>query len=128
MSLSRKPGTEFNVLLIDSVDETISEVLGGRVTRAFWHHYQAFLGIGRDEMPDHLDKLFSSLKGMFGDGGDTLGRVIIKKLYAKANIPLELKPDRPLTEYADALKQILAQNPTKSPSIEKTNDQQPFPV
>jgi hypothetical protein len=116
---SSKQGTEFNVLLIDSVDEAISEVLGGRVTRAFWYHYQAFLGIDRDEMPDHLDKLFSSLKGMFGVGGETLGRAIIKKLYAKANIPLELKPDRPLTEYAVALRQILAQDPTKTSSAEK---------
>ena|GEM_PF-562535 len=119
MSLSRKSGTEFNALLIDSVDEAISEVLGGRVTRAFWYHYQAFLGIGRDEMPDHLDKLFSSLKGMFGVGGETLGRVIVKKLYAKANIPLELKPDRTLTEYATALKQTLSQDPTQTLSAKK---------
>jgi hypothetical protein len=66
---------------------------------------------------------------MWGRSVKPQGRVIIKKLYAKANILLELKPDRPLTEYAVALKQILAQDPTKTPSIEKrTNDQQAFPV
>ena len=129
MSFSRNQGTEFNGLLIDSVDEAISEVLGDKVTSAFWRHFQAFIGLSRDEMPDHLDKLFLALRGAFGVGGETLGRVIIKKLYAKANLPLELKPDRTLTEYAEALKQILAQDSTKTPSIEKrTNDQQPFPV
>jgi hypothetical protein len=118
VSLS-KQGTEFNVLLIDSVDEAISEVLGDQVNSAFWRHFQAFIGLTRDEMPNHLDKLFLAHRGAFGVGGETLGRVIIKKLYAKANIPLELKPDRTLTEYATALKQILAQDPVNVSSAEK---------
>jgi len=108
--LSRKHRTDFNALLVDSVDEAISEVLGSRVTSAFWHHYQAFLGITRDEMPYRLDTLFASLKGTFGVGGETLGRHIVKKLYAKANAPLELKPDHTLAEYVEELKQILAQD------------------
>jgi hypothetical protein len=84
--------------------------LGSRVTSVFWHHYQAFLGITRDEMPYRLDTLFASLKGTFGVGGETLGRVIVKKLYAKANVPLELKPDHTLAEYVEELKQILSQD------------------
>jgi hypothetical protein len=46
--LSRKHRTDFNELLVDSVDEAITEVLGAKVTSAFWHHYQAFLGITRE--------------------------------------------------------------------------------
>jgi hypothetical protein len=95
-------------MLVDSVDETISQVLGRRVTSAFWRHYQ-FLGITRDEISYHLDTLFSSLKDTFGVGGETLGRVIVKKLYAKANVPLDLKSDHTLAEYVEELKQILAQ-------------------
>ena len=108
--MSRKNSTDFNDLLVDSVDEAISEVLGSRVTSVFWHHYQAFLGITRDEMPYRLDTLFASLKDTFGVGGETLGRVIVKKLYAKANVPLELKPDHTLAEYVEELKQILSQD------------------
>jgi hypothetical protein len=43
-------------------------------------------------------------------GGETLGRIIVKKLYAKVAVPLELKPDHTLTEYVEDLKQILARD------------------
>jgi len=90
------------------VSETIAEVLGARVTSSFWYHFQAYLGVSREEMPYRLDTLFSALKGTFGVGGETLGRKIVKKLYAKANIPLNYTPDRSLTDYVEELKQILA--------------------
>ena len=108
--MAKKNRTDFNDLLVDSVDEAISEVLGNKVTRAFWYHYQAFLGITRDEMPYRLDTLFASLKGTFGVGGETLGRLIVKKLYAKANVPVELKLNHTLADYVEELKQILAQD------------------
>lgn len=113
--MSRKHRTDFNDLVVESVEETISEVLGRRVTAAFWHHYQAFLGISRDEMPYRLETLFASLKGMLGVGGDTLGRVIVRKLYAKTNVPLDLNSGRTLIEYIEELKATLVQDIT-SPS------------
>jgi hypothetical protein len=109
-TLSRRHRTDFNELLVDSVSEAITEVLGARVTPAFWYHYQAFLGITREEMPYRLETLFTTLKGEFGIGGETLGRIIVKKLYAKVDVPLELKPDHTLTEYVEELKQILARD------------------
>ena len=110
MSKKRKARTDFNDLLVESVTETISEVLGTRVTPAFWYHYQAHLGITQEEMPYRLDTLFSSLKGTFGVAGETLGRMIVKKLYAKAEVPLEYTPDRSLAEYVEELKQFLAKD------------------
>jgi len=107
--LSRKHRTDFNDLLIESVEETIREVLGFKVNQAFWYHYQAFLGITREEMPYRLDTLFTSLKTAFGVGGETLGRHIVRKLYAKANVPLEDPPDKPLVEYIEQLKRVLAE-------------------
>lgn len=106
----RRDRTDFNDLIVESVGETITEVLGARVTSAFWYHYQAFLGITREEMPDRLDTVFSSLKGTFGVGGETLGRRIVQKLYAKAGVPLNFVPDRPLTDYVEELKQLLAKD------------------
>ena len=106
----RKDITDFNDLLVDSVSETISEVLGTRVTHAFWHYFQAFLGITQEEMPYQLDTLFTSLKGTFGVGGEILGRRIVQRLYAKAGVPLNYTPDHPLTDYVEELKQILARD------------------
>jgi hypothetical protein len=102
--------TEFNNLLVDSVNEAITDILGPKVNEALWYHYQAYVGVTRDEIPYQLDTFFNSLKTVFGLGGETLGRVIVKKLYAKANVPLQLVPDRPLSEYVETLKQILAED------------------
>lgn len=102
--------TDFNDLLIKSVEETISEILGASVTSAFWYHYQAFLGISREEMPYRLETLFQTLKGTFGIGGETLGRSIVRKLYSKAGVPLNYVPDRPLADYVEELKETLAKN------------------
>lgn len=50
---------------------------------------------------------FATLKHEFGIGGETLGRVIVKKLYAKANVPLDFKTDRSFTDNVEQLKRIL---------------------
>ena len=109
MSSSRRHRRDFNDLLVESVKETISEVLGARVTLAFWYHYQAHLGVTQEEIPYRLDTLFSALKGVFGVGGDTLGKMIIKKLYAKVDVPLKYTPDRPFKDYVEELKEFLAE-------------------
>jgi len=102
--------TEFNDLLVDSVTEAISDVLGAKVNDAFWHHYRTHLGIAREEMPYRLDTLFAELKSAFGIGGETLGRLIVKRLYAKTETPLKYVPGRPFAEYVEALKDILAED------------------
>jgi len=99
---------DFNRLIVESVEESVAEVLGARVASAFWDHYQAFFGITREEMPYALDTLFSSLKKIFGVGGEILGRIIIRKLYAKVGVPLNYASGHPLRDYVEGLKQILA--------------------
>jgi len=126
MSVSRKYRTDFNDLLVESVEESITEVLGFKVTSAFWYHYQAYLGITKEEMPYRLDTLFSSLKDAFGVGGETLGRHIIRKLYAKTDVPLEYVPGHPLSEYVEELKEFLAEDlMVHEPEEEKTRNDKP---
>ncbi|HUK50369.1 MAG TPA: hypothetical protein VLV18_04985 [Terriglobales bacterium] len=100
---------DFNALLIDSVDETVREVLGAKATSALWRHYEAYLGITRDEIPHKLPMLFESLRGVFGVGGDILGQGIVRRLYMKARVPLLLIPNRKLEDYVEELKRILAE-------------------
>jgi hypothetical protein len=99
---------DFNNLVIDSVDEVFAEVLGVRLSGMLWQHYQSSLGITREEIPYHLPKLFESMENIFGGGYESVGERLIKKLYAKADIPLKFSENRPLPEYAEQLKQILA--------------------
>jgi hypothetical protein len=105
--LEQKPHRDFNTLLIDVVDEVVTEIFGTKSSSMFWHHYQAFLGITREEMPNQLPALFDSLRTIFGSAQQTLSEVIIRKLYEKANLPLNYSPKRPPAQYAEELKQIL---------------------
>ena len=110
-SNAEKSPIDFNDLLIDSVDEVVTEVLGVKVSAMLWRHYQAFLGITREEIPYQLPKLFESIETIFGTGEETVGTRVIRKLYAKANIPLEYSHSRSPVEYVEELKQILAKDP-----------------
>ena len=108
LSLGTAGRKDFNDWLVDSVDETIREVLGAETTSNLWHHFQTTLGITREEIPYRLPTLFQYLNAKFGIGGAGLNLVIVKKLYSKAKVPLNYEPSRPLTEYIEELKQILA--------------------
>jgi hypothetical protein len=101
---------DFDDLLVDSVDEAVTEILGADVTPILWRYWTGDLGITRENMPNHLLKLFESIQTIFGAGGETVGEQVIKRLYTKANIPLEYSHVRPLEEYAEKLKQILAKD------------------
>ena len=90
------------------MDETIREVLGAETTGNLWHHFQTALGITREEIPNRLPQLFQYLNATFGIGGAGLNLVIVKRLYSKAKVPLNYSPARPLAEYIEELKQILA--------------------
>ena len=98
----------FNDLLIDCVNEAFAEVLGVKLAAMLWQHYQSSLGMVREETPYHLPKLFESIENTFGIGYESVGEQVIRKLYAKADIPLKYSENRPLLEYAEELKQILA--------------------
>ena len=106
-SEARMHGIGFNDLLIDCVNEAFAEVLGVKITEALWQHYQLSLGMVREEIPYHLPKLFDSIENIFGTGYESVGERVIKRVYAKADVPLKYSEKRPLLEYAEELKQIL---------------------
>jgi len=106
--LSTAARKDFNDWVVESVDEAIRDVLGPEITDKLWNHFQGLLGITREEIPYRLPSLFQYLNATLGIGGATLSLVIVKKLYAKAKVPLNYAPSRPLAEYIDELKQILA--------------------
>ena len=100
--------TGFNDLVVDAIQETIEGVLGKSVTKPFWYHLQAYLGITQHEIPYRLETLFASLNQTFGIGGETLGRAIVRKLYAKAGVEPVPEFNGNLVKSVENLKQILA--------------------
>ena len=68
--------------LVDSIDETVSEVLGAGVLQAFYAHLAAN-GIAREDIPIKLRRFCFILDKSFGLAGTTLQRAIAKHLYVK---------------------------------------------
>ena len=108
----------FDQLLSDSVDEVLTEALGSKISSILWRQWSISLGINRENLSNHLPKLFESIRTVFGTGYRTMGELAIRRAYAKANLPLDYSSNRPLLEYAQELKQILA-NKTKTAEANK---------
>jgi hypothetical protein len=96
----------FNRVLVKSVEETITTILGGNVAEAFGYHFYAFLGVARDEIPSHLKELCSALVESFGVGGRVLERAICRRLYAELELSLVQKPDCTLPMCAEDAKKM----------------------
>jgi hypothetical protein len=82
LSLNEQFGNAF----IESVMETITELLGPRVMEAYFSHMETHLGISKTEIPRRSCEFFSALDQTFGVGGRVIGRLIVKKLYRKLGI------------------------------------------
>jgi hypothetical protein len=96
----------FNRTLVESVEETIAEVLGRRVAEAFSYHFHASIGLSKEDVPSHLQELSSELMGSFGVGGAVLGRAIVRKLSAKLGLSSVQKPDGSFVERIEELKKM----------------------
>jgi putative aminopeptidase FrvX len=95
----------FNDALVESIDETITELLSRAVVDALYAHLETFHSISRDELPNRLDVLFSALEKIFGvRGSQTITKAIAKKFYLKLGLEFTDNPSRTLVEYVDQAK------------------------
>ncbi len=62
--------TDFNQILLKSVNEAIAAALGKPNTPELNHYLQAYIGMSVDQIPNHIDLLFSSLRDSFGTSGE----------------------------------------------------------
>lgn len=99
---------DFNQIVVASVHETLGAVLGQTVSEPLALHLQRYLGISNDEMPSHIEPLFTALSDSFGISGNTLCKAIVKKMYKKAGVPFYEVGYRPMIEYVQELKHKLA--------------------
>lgn len=99
--------TDFDRVLVESVNEAIAIVLGRKTTPELEHHLQAFLGFSYEDT-DNIEALFSSLEHAYGLFGSTVPKLVVKKMYAKAKLPFYEVAGTPMIQYVYDLKRVLA--------------------
>ena len=91
--------------MVESIDETITELLSRTVVDALYVHLQTFHSISRDEVPYRLDTLFTSLETIFGvPSSRTITKVIAKKFYLKLGLGFTDNPNQTLLECVEDAK------------------------
>jgi hypothetical protein len=97
----------FDRALVESVEETITNVLSENVAASFGSYFQAHLGLSREDIPSHLKELSSTLDRVFGVGGSVLGRAIVRRLCTKLSLSLVRKQNSSFVECIEDVKKIL---------------------
>jgi hypothetical protein len=99
--------------LVESIDETITELLSRAVVDALYAHLQTFHSISKDEVPYRLDTLFTILEKLFGvPSSQTITKMVARRFYFKLGLEFTANPRRTLLEYVDEAKMRL-QNSSK---------------
>ena len=111
--LPLEQGVKFNELMVESIDETITDLLGRTVVDALYTHLQTNYSISRNEVPYRLDTLFTVLKKIFGASSLTLSKAIARKFYLKLGLEFTDNPTHTLPEYVDEAKMKLESSSSK---------------
>jgi hypothetical protein len=98
---------DFDNLLVDSINEAVSIVLGQRITPELNHHLEAYLGLSVQETLDNIEYLFSLLEASFGLAGSAVPKLIVKKMYQKTKVPFYEVAGTPMIHYVHELKRNL---------------------
>ena len=107
-------GREFNEALVESIDETITDLLSRAVVDALYVRLQTNHSISRDEVPYRLDILFAILEKIFGvRSSQTIAKVIARKVYLKLGLEFTGNPSHTLLEYVDQAKMKLQNSSSK---------------
>ena len=96
-------------LLSDSIDETLTDLLGTRAREAVYDYLERNRSIARDEIPENTDELFKLFELNFGaTSKKVIGRVIAKKVYSKLDWEFRLIANFEFTDYLERIKTKLA--------------------
>ncbi len=93
--------------MVESIDETITDLLSRAVVDALYAHLQAIYSISRDEVPNRLDALLTALEKIFGASSQTITRAIARKFYLKLGLEFTNHPSYTLIEYVNEAKMKL---------------------
>ena len=92
----------FSETLLMSIEQAVAALLGEEVVRSLFFNMENFQGLSRDEIPRRLDVFFPALEKAFGPiSGKTIGRFIVKVLYAKLGLEFVQKSNCGPLEYVE---------------------------
>lgn len=101
-SLMKENVEQFNVLLGESIDETITTLLSREVADALYLHLQKAHNVTKDEVPCKLDIFCSTLENTFGlPSSRTISKVIARKFFVKLGFSFINNSSRTLIEYVE---------------------------
>jgi hypothetical protein len=101
------PGEDFNAILIESIHDTIANLLNLKVAKALFEHLEKVYSIKKDEVPSQLDTLLLALKTPFGSrSAQVMGRAIAKRFYSRLGLEFLDDPQRTLAGYVESAKLI----------------------
>ena len=99
--------TDFDKILVESVNEAIALVLGRKTSPELERHLQAFLGFSYENI-DTIELLFTSLERAYGLFGSAVPKLVVKRMYQKAEVPFYEVTGTPMIQYVYDLKRTLA--------------------
>jgi|SRR3990172_2338144 len=98
----------FSETLLMSIEQAIAGLLGEQVVQSLFFNMETYQGLSRDEIPCRLDVFFPGLEKAFGPtSGKTIGRFIVKVLYAKLGMEFVDRRNCGLPEYVEAARSEL---------------------
>ena len=109
-ALTQKERANFNRLLLEAVDETLS-CLGESPKTATYCHLETVFNIKKKEIPNKIDDFSRALESLFGSGAKILEIMFMKSLYTKVRVAGEgvscewVVPEMTFKEYVDLMKQ-----------------------
>ncbi|HUK28705.1 MAG TPA: hypothetical protein VLV31_09800 [Candidatus Acidoferrales bacterium] len=98
----------FDQTLLDCVKDGMVAILGSEVLESLFLSLETYQGLSRYEIPSNIDTFFAALEKAFGSAsGKTVGRFIIKLLYARLGLQFDGKTNRLLADYViDARREL----------------------
>ena len=109
-ALTQKERANFDRLLLEAIDETLS-CLGESSKTATYSHLGTVFKIKKEEIPNRIDDFSKALESLFGLGAKVLETMFMKILYDKVRVAGEgvsrdwVVPTMTFKEYVDLMKQ-----------------------
>lgn len=90
---------EFDKSVAESVDESLSGLLGENVRQALYDYWRNGFSIPKDQIALKVNDLDLALEKTFGSAGPTVAKCIVKRLYSKLGLEFTEKSNYGLVEY-----------------------------